>query len=1307
MEFNEIRFSNFNTNPKCDGVPSEKTPPAQNNPEQNTSEAKAPVNPKYWQSYSNVTFRGSNENEPSDIEEYKEEIFQKIKGYMYWLSYDEKREEKYASFRENLDILAPFGKQALDSYYTAITRAHSLEPKYVELIKSFYSDLKGRTEESKQKIDSVIETVRMRDWNDSPFDKKISYIDDIMNLEGVLPDDKTFWLYLNKNKIVEIKDEYIKDPDEIKKAKSFFGASKYFDDDKKESLYKCGFSGEQYENLAYLFENDIMKPDLFSDLMSAAVNNYRISNEDEQRKILGDMIAKIKNNPDSAEYISRLISKRISREKLTPSFVDKTVFDSDDEKDAYKKDLIFYFTNDEAFNKYPLFSNEKDLEAFFEIINNDNLEDFKNLSETEHLYGAEQISHARYTRNPKTGLFDVKISNKISEFKKRNPELYKTEYFANTAREHALACIDETTGEFSPAALEFMDKYVFKDAESGVIDKLKSAFPLKKKKTYLRNTPIYEQIEFNWNIKSYLDFLKDNQGAVSEKNYKALSKLIEMHSNMPYGAFEELLPLLKDENGVVDKDKYALTYRMMKTLNGKNSYKYTAINMDRKQTFERVINTFDSLPREKAKEILAFSKSLYPLNSFMGTVNFPAVREICFDESGDVIKENLDFMKKLISVDKSVALNDETVIQTYKAFLDGTLGINNLKFKTKVQLMGDLLKIKSKSDPLKDARLIEKIDKTTAAIDSVLNSDNISLPVPKKAAEEFFNDILSSNNVTSNGLTEFENVMISSIPKLKEMKEGAPLVYSRKHFLEDLSKICDTEEKINILKEKTEITPLVSYDGKTPKINGYEGIIHLDKLNRDDEFQNALYQICHKFLYENEINSGNKELDKFLNTIIKASPEFINTIGKPQHGTHKYTLDIHQLLVLANSINNPDYNKLNNTDKTMLKLSTIFHDIAKEENKVDKGHQFPSSLYARSIIKKFFKNPESRDRVYELIKNHHWLEEFSNSNNKEEISKDLAYRFRRPNDFEIAKIMAKSDLMSVSDEFYESHKSALEDEKLNLIEERLEHLYSTGCAIISDYFINKDASKIEAVNYKGKEYKTVNFHNISDDEDLGKYGFMPGRTKKDINFLVHMVDTNSAKENLMTLKHLSSPVNGGVLSESLITPYYKRTYCDRKYGVMLSQINANVVNAREKNQGSGYEKDFSNILNLVFGYASEQRKKFRNEFLLNLGIDPNAISDKEFAEFYRENIVSKTAFSQFASNREYKLGNKTVTGEDIKQAIIKFQDSLIDKKEENHNEIVGYVPKIQAVIAKEKSIDKVPDDVLEFAHENNLPVVLI
>ena len=90
-------------------------------------------------------------------------------------------------------------------------------------------------------------------------------------------------------------------------------------------------------------------------------------------------------------------------------------------------------------------------------------------------------------------------------------------------------------------------------------------------------------------------------------------------------------------------------------------------------------------------------------------------------------------------------------------------------------------------------------------------------------------------------------------------------------------------------------------------------------------------------MYNNSIETDKEELNNQLNYIIKAFPEFINTIGKKQHGTHKYTLDIHQLLVLAYSINNPNYKtKLNAQDKTILKLSAIFHDIMKKENEVDK-----------------------------------------------------------------------------------------------------------------------------------------------------------------------------------------------------------------------------------------------------------------------------------------------------------------------------------------------------------------------------------
>ena len=50
---------------------------------------------------------------------------------------------------------------------------------------------------------------------------------------------------------------------------------------------------------------------------------------------------------------------------------------------------------------------------------------------------------------------------------------------------------------------------------------------------------------------------------------------------------------------------------------------------------------------------------------------------------------------------------------------------------------------------------------------------------------------------------------------------------------------------------------------------------------------------------------------------------------------------------------------------------------------------------------------------------------------------------------------------------------------------------------------------------------------------------------------------------------------------------------------------------------------------------------------------------------------------------------------------------MIDKKELDWNEIVGYVPKINAVISKAESLDKVPKPALDFANENDLPVILI
>lgn len=645
-------------------------------------------------------------------------------------------------------------------------------------------------------------------------------------------------------------------------------------------------------------------------------------------------------------------------------------------------------------------------------------------------------------------------------------------------------------------------------------------------------------------------------------------------------------------------------------------------------------------------------------------------------------------------------------IKSLVSALDGDSSFLNLRFKEKVSLLNVFMGIKK--DPETSIFEPEFTDKMIDMLDKSISNDSVFLPVSEEVKTDFLNSVLYSPKLNSEGYSEFETVLKESIPYLENLKEGLPLSYPRERFVKDLSNLCDSKEKIKILGEKTGIVPILKSGEENPEIEGYEGIILLDDLDRSDPFQNDLYNLMYKFMYNNAVRTGNAKLDTELNRVIKACPEFINIIGKAQHSTHNYSLDIHSLLVLAHSIENPEYLNLNSTDKVMLKIATLFHDIAKQQNAVDEGHQEPSSIYARSIVKKFFKNEDSKDRVYELIRNHHWLAEFQTSRDKEKVAKETAYKFRRPNDFEIAKIMARADLKAVSEEFYQNHIDALDEKNIKPISDMLDMLYATGCAAFTDYPDLEREFKGEIKIVNGREFKVINFNEIENGKNLFDYGFEYGKTKEDLNFLVHMVDEHRMSESLRTVDMLTSSVNGGVLSESIISPKYRRTYCNRKYGVLLSQINANLVNMNDSNQGSGDQKDFNDITRLTFdSFANSRRSNFRNGFLKELGLEADKVSDRDFGEFYKNHVVGKTSLSQFDEKRKYQIGKKTFSGKEIKEAIKKYQTSLIDVKEAGHNELVGYIPKIKAVVAKEKTISAVPSELLDFAYENNLPVVLV
>ncbi len=685
---------------------------------------------------------------------------------------------------------------------------------------------------------------------------------------------------------------------------------------------------------------------------------------------------------------------------------------------------------------------------------------------------------------------------------------------------------------------------------------------------------------------------------------------------------------------------------------------------------------------------------------------FCEIYDLCQSENNSTDRELFSKTLKFMQIINNIPNNTYIPELSGKQYIDiinQNLKLSDINFRDKINLI-ETLKAANTYIQNNNIKGFEFLEQTITDIDSGLNFEDISINIDENTKKNFIKNVLKTKN---NSLTEFEKTITESIPLLKNMSNGINLVYSRKEFLNDLSFICTDKETKEIIENKTGISLITEEKDNETIITGYNGIIKLNELNKNNSTEKQIYDIMHRFICENEVQTENKDLNKQLNYIIKAFPEFINIIGKKQHATHNYTLDVHSLLVLANTINNPDYiTKLNETDKVLIKIAAILHDISKKENKIDKGHQNQSSLYSRSIIKKLFKNPEQRDRLYEIIQNHHWLEEYSNTTDKDKISKELAFRFRRPNDFEIAKILAKSDLEAVSDNFYNMHKHKLDEPNLEAVENNLKYLYSTGNAIFTDYFISDKVSDNNKTIKDGKEYTVIDFHNIDTNEDLGKYGFANGLTKENAVFLVHMVDNSRLYNSLKTTKLLTSPYNGGVLSESIITPQYKRTYARRKYGFLLSQINTNIINEEKTNQSSGIQKGIENVLKLIYT-NTKSRLNFKKTLLYNLGIDETEIKEDDFSEFYKNTIASKTSLNQINPNKEYKIGRYGFSGTELINAIKEYQESLIDKEEHTHNEIIGYTPKIQGLIAIADTINELPDDFLKFAYENNYPIILI
>ena len=201
-----------------------------------------------------------------------------------------------------------------------------------------------------------------------------------------------------------------------------------------------------------------------------------------------------------------------------------------------------------------------------------------------------------------------------------------------------------------------------------------------------------------------------------------------------------------------------------------------------------------------------------------------------------------------------------------------------------------------------------------------------------------------------------------------------------------------------------------------------------------------------KFVCENCILPDKKFISQnfanILNDIFSVLPELYTIVGKEQHKTHHYTVDVHTLAVLKECICNPCFEQLKDEEKQTLVLTVLLHDITKEEYSIDKTHPVESSSDAYYILEKLGLPESQHMDICQLIKNHDMLEQCNKGAfdsktgcrlpiSEEEQNKKIqkyAREFFKGRTCELAIMLTKADLLGVTRDgsFYKKYGAELE-----------------------------------------------------------------------------------------------------------------------------------------------------------------------------------------------------------------------------------------------------------------------------------------
>lgn len=400
-----------------------------------------------------------------------------------------------------------------------------------------------------------------------------------------------------------------------------------------------------------------------------------------------------------------------------------------------------------------------------------------------------------------------------------------------------------------------------------------------------------------------------------------------------------------------------------------------------------------------------------------------------------------------------------------------------------------------------------------------------------------------------------------------------------------------------------------------------------------------------KYSENNKISTNNDNVTNAINSIIKYLPEFRIAIDKTQHGAHDYAIANHSLKVMQKIVQNPEFKNLNNSDKKLMLLSALLHDLSKTEGKKDVLHATNSAFDAYYISKKFNLTRDEEIKLYSLIKNHEWLGYVNakdlTTTEKLQRQQSVAFDLQYDNLFDMSKIFTKADLESVKkdDEFYDKFKSEFEANS-SKIDSLISELKTSQplfpvTKIPSASRINKAITTVNpdgSTNLKGI-YKDENglviirFNEV-ENSTWEKIGFDKGSISKgittttsvgdevdtgNIHFFVHGLDYEN---QLSKFDAFSLPDSDALLSVSYVERPESKTRFFRSQGVILDTETKYTYGGGETDSGSGCGKNIDNFKkDYVFGGNREADRKY----ISNLIKTTLELDDKEYLDFVQKN----------------------------------------------------------------------------------------